>query len=180
MLKQQSGAALITALSMLLVMTLLALSSLKGTGMNNQQIRNIQTMSAINKIVEGEIFAQAARFSVRNAFVDQFVIDASVPGIEGLPIVVNRISDVGVATLQPVTELRNLSTEGNADPLGRQLFGDNNLCPGLGAGYGCEKMLLTVQANHPQLGRVAQHIGFGVVTPPGSTTIRPGAAAPAP
>lgn len=154
--KKQSGAVLVTALTILLIMTVLALSSLRGTVINSQQVRNIQTVEVINQIVEGEILAQAERFANRNAFTDGFLVNNGVPGN------VPRITNVGVPALEPVVQIRDLTSPGNLDFRNRQMYSDPDICPKLGLTQSCKKMLLTVQVNHPRFGPVTQHIGFGV------------------
>ena len=156
--KKQSGAVLVTALTILLIMTVLALSSLRGTVINSQQVRNIQTVEVINQIVEGEILAQAERFANRNAFTDGFLVNNGVPGN------VPRITNVGVPALEPVVQIRDLTSPGNLDFRNRQMYSDSYICPNIDtAAQGCKKMLLTVQVNHPRFGPVTQHIGFGVL-----------------
>ena len=151
--KKQSGAVLITSMAILLVMTVLALSSLRGTVINSQQVRNIQTVEVINQIVEGEILAQAERFATRSAFTDGLLVNNGVPGN------VPRITNVGVPVLEPVVQIRDLTSAGNLDFRNRQIYSDTHICPNIGLTQSCKKMLLTVQVNHPRFGPVTQHIG---------------------
>lgn len=157
--KRQEGAALITALAILLVMTLLVLSSVQGTIMNSHRVKNVQTNSFVRRAIEGEILAQTSFFALNNAASDGPVIQASDPATKGLPVLLNNISNIaGLNGLS--AELRDLTDDITFDPANRQIFGQ--LCgDGEEAGVGCKHMLLTVRATHPQVGQIVQHIGFG-------------------
>lgn len=161
-IQNQKGAALITAMVLLIVMTLLALSSMQGTIFNSKMIRNNQTTSVVKSTLAGELFAQAERFVTGGNAADVFLISANTNG--GLAAAAPPTLITGGSNVQLAVELRNLTQPGNADPDGRQLFG--SLCPSVGVGTsGCENMLLTARANLPQVGVLTQHIGFGTITP---------------
>lgn len=161
--KQQAGAALITSLVVLVVMTLLALSSMRGSVFNSKMVRNIQTTQAVKAPMEG-VMLQHVDMLVKNDVVSSVFLREAIT-FSGRTVALPAYDYEGVRVN---TVLQDLTEERNEDADNRVLCQAAQMC---GGDDNCHGLLVTATVNLPQVGTVVQTAAFGFSGAAGGTAV---------
>ncbi|MGM0563209.1 MAG: PilX N-terminal domain-containing pilus assembly protein [Pseudomonadota bacterium] len=162
--QSQSGAALVISLVLLAVTTLLGVTAMQATSMDEKMVGNVQQMTALREAVRGEmsryVWELAADKEVGNVDI---TLAEEANNNEGTPL---PLELSGNSDLVKAASLTSYGLDGNAeDDQGRRLYASNSWCNASIGQFSCYAMLLRGEGKISTGTENIQETGFGTVGP---------------
>ncbi|EDY87216.1 conserved hypothetical protein [gamma proteobacterium HTCC5015] len=163
-LNKQSGAALVVSMVLLAVMTLLAVTAMRSTGIDEKMVGNMQQVTELREAVQGEL-----RAHVWELAVDSSVGNTDITAAENANNQVGKPLSLGVKSAKYVNQatMTSYGTSGGVkDDDGRRLYAAPSWCNSSLGSFSCYAMLIQAGGELGSTGLSNnQEAGFGAVGP---------------
>jgi len=155
---KQGGSALIVSLVILLVLTIIGVTSIGGTNLEERMAQNFEnsaiTFQAAESAITNVIFASDPGGVGTNS--NPFYSEASDPIVTAMTAGLNDTSTVVTDNLDPYSKLTNATLTASSTVVYK---GDSGICPEASSGpFTCYYFEITTQADSAELGTKATHV----------------------
>jgi len=155
---RQTGSALIVSLVILLVLTIIGVSSIGGTNLEERMASNFQntaiTFQAAESAITNVIHSSDPGGAGANS--NPFYTEASDPIVAAMTAGLNDTSTVVTDDLDPYSKLTNATLTASSTVVYK---GDSGICPEASTGpFTCYYFEITTQADSAGLGTKATHV----------------------